>query len=103
MTKQQFIDAIADETGKPRADIESTIDVLTKKIGDVLASGDKVELRGFGTFSLREKKARTGRNPRTGETIHIAAKREAVFKAGKELNDRVDQAQENVVGVGGAE
>ena len=103
MTKQQFIDTIAEETGKPKADIESTIEALTRKIGDALAAGDKVELRGFGTFSLKEKKARTGRNPRTGETIQIAAKREAAFKAGRELNDRVDQPQETAVGVGGAE
>lgn len=91
MTKQQLIDAIAEETGKPKADIESTIEALTRKIGDALATGDKVELRGFGTFLSKEKKARTGRNPRTGETIQIAAKREAAFKAGKELSDRVDQ------------
>jgi DNA-binding protein HU-beta len=103
MTKQQLIDTIAEETGKPKADIESTIEALTEKIGYALASGDKVELRGFGTFSLKEKKARTGRNPRTGETIQIAAKREAAFKAGKDLNDRVDQPQENAVGVGGTE
>jgi DNA-binding protein HU-beta len=103
MTKQQLIDAIAEETSKPKADIESTLEVLTRTIGDALASGDRVELGGFGTFTRREKKARMGRNPRTGETIQIAAKREAAFKAGKEFNDRVDQPQETAVGVGGAE
>ena len=79
------------------------IDALAGILGAALASGDKVELRGFGTFLVRERKARTGRNPRTGETIQIAARRSAAFKAGKELNDRVDQQQETVVGVGGSE
>jgi integration host factor beta subunit len=103
MTKQQLIDAIAAQTDKPKADVEGVVETLTGKIAAALVSGEKVELRGFGTFSIREKKARTGRNPRTGETIQIAAKREAVFKAGKELNDRVDQPQETAVGVAASE
>ena len=103
MTKQQLIDAIAEQTGKPNADVETVMEALTGKIGAALACGNKVERRSFGTFSIREKKARTGRNPRTGEIIQIAAKREAAFKAGKELNDRVDQPRETAVGVAGSE
>ncbi len=89
MTKQQIIDTVATATDRPRADVETVIDSLLGEIGKVLRSGERVDLRGFGSFSVKDKKARQGRNPKTGETIQIAARRAAAFKPSKELTDRL--------------
>jgi integration host factor subunit beta len=89
MTKQQLIDTIAEETSHAKNDVEKILDSFITTIGKTLEAGEKVDLRGFGNFSVKDKKPRTGRNPRTGETIQIPAKREAAFKPGKELTDRL--------------
>jgi integration host factor beta subunit len=96
MTKQQLTDTIAEQTGRSKTDVETIIETLISTIGKALEGGDKVELRGFGSFSVKEKKARLGRNPRTGETIQIAAKRDASFKPGKELTDRLEPKEAGV-------
>jgi len=85
MTKQQLIGHVADKTKKSRSDIEEVLESVLETITDALQSGDRIDLRGFGSFSVKDKKAREGRNPRTGETIAIAAKRDAGFKAAREL------------------
>jgi nucleoid DNA-binding protein len=89
MTKQQLIDRVATATERPRAEVETVIESLLGEIGKVLQSGERVDLRGFGNFTVKDKKARQGRNPKTGETIQIAARRAAAFKPSKELTDRL--------------
>jgi DNA-binding protein HU-beta len=66
------------------------LDAMASVVGDALADGNQVSMVGFGTFLVRERPARSGRNPRTGETIQIAASRSPSFKAGKALKDRVN-------------
>jgi integration host factor subunit beta len=72
------------------ADVERAVGTFLDEIADTLAQGGRVELRGFGAFSVREREARVGRNPRTGEAVEVEAKRVPFFKPGKELRDRVD-------------
>ncbi len=71
-------------------DIEAIVDCFFSEISTQLATGGRVELRGFGTFSTRARTARVGRNPRTGETVEIDAKRVPYFKPGKEMRDRLN-------------
>ena len=68
-------------------DVEAIVNRLLDEVGDAMGRGDRVELRGFGTFSVKQREARIGRNPRTGETIKIAAANTPGFKAGKALKD----------------
>ncbi|MGM0553059.1 MAG: HU family DNA-binding protein [Pseudomonadota bacterium] len=90
MNKSELIDAIAAEADVPKAQASRVVDAMVSVVGDALAKGDQVSLVGFGTFLVREREARTGRNPRTGETIQIAASKTPSFKAGKALKDRVN-------------
>lgn len=89
MTKAELIEKVAKDASLTKADsgkaIDATIDALVK----AMKKGDKVTLVGFGTFSVGKRKARTGRNPRTGQTIKIPAHKAPKFKAGKELKDAV--------------
>ena len=71
-------------------DVERIVNTVFDEISDALARGDRVELRGFGAFSIKERPARTGRNPRTGATVHVAEKRVPFFKTGKDLRDRLN-------------
>lgn len=89
MNKAQLIDAIAADAGISKAQAKSALDSVTNSIGGALASGDKVSLVGFGTFSVSIRGAREGRNPQTGATIKIAAKKVAKFKAGAELSGKL--------------
>jgi integration host factor subunit beta len=72
------------------AEIEAAVEVVFDGIAAALENGDRVELRGFGAFSVRAREARTGRNPRTGDSVDVQAKRVPFFKPGKELRDRVN-------------
>jgi DNA-binding protein HU-beta len=90
MTKANLIDQIAEQTERTKKEAEQIIDAVLGAIADALAKGDKVDLRGFGTFQVNGKKERQGRNPQTGEALTIAARNVAVFKAGKELAERVN-------------
>lgn len=90
MKKGEFVTLIADKTGLSKKDTEKTMDALFAAIGDVLASGDKVQIGGFGSFETKQRAARTGHNPRTGEEIEIAAAIMPVFKPSKTLKDKVD-------------
>ncbi|MEW6107276.1 MAG: HU family DNA-binding protein [Bacillota bacterium] len=89
MNKAELVAKVAEQTGARRKDVEKVIGATLEAVESALASGDKVQLVGFGTFEVRERAARTGRNPRTGASIKIAASRVPVFKAGKALKDKV--------------
>ena len=71
-------------------DVERIVATIFDVITDALAQGDRVELRGFGAFSVKQRQARIGRNPRTGESVAVAAKRVPYFKTGKELRERLN-------------
>ena len=89
MTKAELITAIAEKGGYSKKDAEKALTAVTGTISDILASGDKIAISGFGTFEVRARGARTGRNPRTKETITIPASKQPVFKAGKAFKDVV--------------
>ena len=82
MKKVELVEAVATATGLTKADSTRAIDATLAAITDALAKGDKVPLVGFGTFAVSERAAREGRNPRTGETVKIAARKAVTFKAG---------------------
>ena len=87
MNKQELIDAIAESINLPKVAIESVINSLVGHVQDELSAGGEVTLPGLGKFSVIDKAAKTGRNPKTGETIQIAAKRAPKFSAAKALKD----------------
>src|SRR3954447_17753551 len=91
MTKQLLIEAVATKTGHEKGEVEAVVDAVLATIAETLQANERVDLRGFGSFVVKDKKARQGRNPRTGETISIAAKRDAGFKPGKELTEKIGQ------------
>lgn len=89
MNKAQLIDAMAAGAGLTKADAKKALDAFVTATTDALKGGDRVALIGFGSFSVSERSARTGRNPQTGKEIMIAAKKVVKFKAGAELADAV--------------
>jgi nucleoid DNA-binding protein len=89
MTKQQLVEAVSVKTGRESAEVENVLEAVLGSIAEALSSNERVDLRGFGSFTVKDKKERQGRNPRTGETITIAAKRDASFKPGKELSEKL--------------
>ncbi len=88
MNKGELINAVAAK-GLTKKDAETAVNAVFGVIGDALAKGDSVQLIGFGTFGVKERAAREGRNPRTGEVVKIQASKAPVFKAGKALKDKV--------------
>lgn len=90
MNKQELIDNIASSADITKADAGRALDSVLDSITGALKGGDSVVLVGFGTFSVRDRKARTGRNPQTGQAIQIAAAKVPAFKAGKALKDAVN-------------
>ena len=90
MKKVELVEAVATATGLTKADSTRAIDATLAAITDALAKGDKVPLVGFGTFAVSERAAREGRNPRTGETVKIAARKAGTFKAGSALKEAVN-------------
>ena len=91
MNKVELIAAVAEKAGLSKKDSDKAVAAVLESIVDALASGDKVQLVGFGTFEVRAREARTGRNPRTKETIQIPASKQPVFKAGKSFKDGVSK------------
>ncbi|CAM4336503.1 HU family DNA-binding protein [Acinetobacter pragensis] len=89
MNKSELIDAIADKGGLSKADAGKALDATIAAVTEALKAGDTVTLVGFGTFSVKERAARTGRNPQTGATLEIKASKVPSFKAGKGLKDSV--------------
>ena len=91
MNKAELIAKVADKTGSTKKEAELAVNAFVSSIEEALKKGDKVQLIGFGTFEVRQRKARQGRNPRKpGEVIKIAASKAPVFKAGKALKDAVN-------------
>lgn len=90
MRKSEMIEALANETGLTKADAEKMFNATFNLVKEELAKGNKVSIAGFGTFKITERAARDGRNPQTGETIHIAASKGVNFKAGTELKDKIN-------------
>ena len=91
MNKSELIAAVAKAADLTKKDAEAAVNAVTDAITDALKAGDKVQLVGFGTFETRARAARTGKNPRTGEAIKIAASKVPAFKAGKALKDTVNK------------
>ena len=89
MNKVELTAAVADKTGLSKKDAEKALAAVLSTIETALADGDKVQLIGFGTFEVRNRAARTGRNPQTKETIKIAASKQPVFKAGQAFKNAI--------------
>lgn len=91
MLRSELITRLAEERSHlPHKRVEQAVDVIFEEISSALERGDRVELRGFGAFSVRHRKSRKGRNPRTGESVSVPAKKVPFFKAGKELRMRIN-------------
>ena len=90
MTKSDLVEKVASRININKKEAETIINALIESIRDSLATGDKVDIRGFGSFRIRERNARTGRNPKSGETVMVPAKKVPFFKAGLELKSLVD-------------
>jgi len=92
MTKSELIETIASKvTSFSRKDIEIIVDTVFESMGESLAGGDKVEIRGFGSFKIKKREGRQGRNPKSGESIFIDSKKVPFFKAGKEIRERINK------------
>ncbi len=91
MTKAELINAVAEKSELTKKDAEKAINAVVESVTDALASGDKVQIVGFGTFEVRERSAKEAINPRTKEKIQVPAKKAPAFKAGKALKDAVDK------------
>lgn len=92
MVKSELIENLAERADVTLAKAEEVVDLFFDAIGDTLCKGDRVEIRGFGAFTVREYKAYEGRNPKTGEKIMVPAKSLPFWKTGMELKQRVDSA-----------
>lgn len=91
MTKSELIQKLAESNPHLYLrDVEKIVDTVFEQITQALVDGDRVELRGFGAFSIKHRDARVGRNPRTGESVEVEAKRLPFFKTGKALRDRLN-------------
>jgi DNA-binding protein HU-beta len=87
MTKVELIDKVAEGLGLPKREIEKMLEKLISTIQNALKSGEKVSVAGLGTFVVKEKKERMARNPKTGDTVHVPAKKAPKFRPGKELKE----------------
>lgn len=90
MTKADLVERVANEAEMTKKDAEQLVEIVFDSIVDSLNGGEKIELRGFGSFRVRERNARKGRNPKTGAAVDIPAKRVAYFKPGKELKELIN-------------
>ena len=96
MTKSELIERIAAvQTQLSSKDVELAVKMMLDHMADALADGERIEIRGFGSFSLHYRAPRLGRNPKTGEKVHLAGKYVPHFKPGKELRERVNLSQES--------
>jgi len=90
MTKSELIELISNKIKLPKGKAEQIVNCIFDSMVDALKKGDGIEIRGFGSFTVREYKSYEGRNPRTGTPVHVAPKRLPFFKVGKELRERVN-------------
>jgi integration host factor subunit beta len=94
MTRSQLIEAIASKVANfSKRDVEIIMGTLFKSITESLARGEKIEIRGFGSFKVKHRDGRRGRNPKSGESIYIESKKVPFFKAGKELKERINKTR----------
>lgn len=91
MTKADLVEQVASEAEMTKKDAEQLVEIIFDSIVGALNKGEKIELRGFGSFRVRQRDARKGRNPKTGEAVSIPAKRVAYFKPGKELKEVINK------------
>lgn len=92
MTKRELIEAVINERSSiPRREAEALVNSVFASLAEALARGERIEIRGFGSFIVKRRNAREGLNPKTGEVVSVMAKRVPFFKAGKELKQRVDR------------
>ncbi len=91
MTKADLVEQVASETEMTKKDAEQLVEIVFESIIGALNKGEKIELRGFGSFRVRQRGSRKGRNPKTGAAVSIPAKRVAYFKPGKELKEVINQ------------
>ena len=96
MTKAELVEKVASTIKLSQKETEVIVGIILQSITESLSAGDKVELRGFGSFRIRERKSRIGRNPKSGELVEVPAKKVPFFKAGKELRERVDEHEKNL-------
>jgi nucleoid DNA-binding protein len=89
MTKADLVDEIAERTGLTKKDVAETVDEFLASVTRALEAGKHIEIRGFGTFKVKDRKSRIARNPRTGDAVQVPARRVPVFKVSKELKDKV--------------
>lgn len=91
MTKAELVEIISEETGVNKKDTGIIVNLIMENIGQALVDGDKVELRGFGSFKVKTRRSRLARNPRTGESVNVPAKRVPFFKASNELKASLNE------------
>lgn len=91
MTKAELVENISEETGVNKKDTGIIVNLIMENIGQALVDGDKVELRGFGSFKVKTRRSRLARNPRTGESVNVPAKRVPFFKASNDLKASLNQ------------
>ena len=101
MTKFELIDAIAADQSLTAKDVETAVKIILEHMTSTLAQGERIEVRGFGSFSLHYRQPRTGRNPKTGEAVQLPGKYVPHFKSGKALRDRVNHGMHRQATAGG--
>ncbi len=90
MNKSQLVDIVSEQAKMPRKKAEDLVDLIFDSMTDALKTGDRIEIRGFGSFVVKDYGSYTGRNPRTGQSIQVRPKKLPFFKVGKELREKVD-------------
>ena len=98
VTKSDLIEIVAQKLHLPKGKAELIVNCVFDSMEESLKKGERIEIRGFGSFEIRHYKAYEGRNPRTGDTVHVKPKRLAFFKVGKELRERVNQGRTKTTG-----
>jgi integration host factor subunit beta len=93
MTKADLVEQVANEAEMTKKDAEQLVEIIFDSIVGALNKGEKIELRGFGSFRVRQRESRKGRNPKTGEAVNIPAKKVAYFKPGKELKEVINKGK----------
>jgi len=93
MTKTDLVEGLSNKLGMGKGEAERAVNIVLDDIVNALKQGERVNISGFGTFSVSSRQARTGRNPKTGESIEISASRSAKFKAGKQLKDSLNASE----------
>jgi integration host factor subunit beta len=94
MTKSELIEVLSEKLKLPKGKAESLVDLIFQSMEEALKRGERIEIRGFGSFEIRSYKAYEGRNPRTGDPVAVKPKRLPFFKVGKELKERINEARQ---------